>query len=206
MGMNDEGANPGSQLALRAWLKIFAEWVRRGRIWAALRGAYSFGYRIIRGAPPRQDSEILPQLHVDGQYRSHGWPLLEARGVTAVVSLRAEFDNASAGLAPDRYLHLPTIDNTPPSLEHLREGVDFIMEEINRGGTVYIHCAAGVGRAPTLAAAYLVARGMSPPSAWEKIREARPFIQPTRGQKAQIDRFAARLSRNPEPFPPEVDG
>ncbi len=126
--------------------------------------------------------------------------------MTAVVSLRAEFDNAAAGIAPERYLHLPTIDNTPPSLKHLREGVEFIRDEIARGGAVYIHCAAGVGRAPTLAAAYLIASGMSSERAWKTIRDARPFIQPTRGQKAQVERFAARLKGSGQPPSPEVNG
>jgi predicted protein tyrosine phosphatase len=146
--------------------------------------------RIVAGAPVRRVSQITPHLHVGGQYRQRGWRRLRRRGVTAVVNLRVEFDDEDVGLAPRRYLYLPTVDDTPPSLEHLRAGVAFIAEEIEREGSVYVHCGAGVGRAPTMAAAYLVSTGLRPEEAWKKIREARPFIRPKPEQVSQVARLA----------------
>jgi len=62
---------------------------------------------------------------------------MQAMGITVVVNLReARHAAAADGLAPERYLHLPTTDNTPPSLEALSAGVDFIAAEIARGGVV----------------------------------------------------------------------
>jgi hypothetical protein len=148
--------------------------------------------RIITGAPIRRVSQITPQLHVGGQYRQRGWRLLEKRGITAVVNLRTEFDDATAGIAPDRYLYLPAIDDTPPTLEQLREGATFIAEEVARGGGAYVHCGAGVGRAPTMAAAYLVSTGLTPGEALARIRSVRPFIRIKPGQAEQIERFAAK--------------
>jgi atypical dual specificity phosphatase len=57
---------------------------------------------------------------------------------------------------------------------------------------VYIHCANGVGRAPTTAAAYFISTGLSADEAWSKIRRARPFIRPTQAQKEMIDQLAAK--------------
>jgi predicted protein tyrosine phosphatase len=145
--------------------------------------------RIITGAPIRRVSQITPQLHVGGQYRRRGWERLTARGITAVVNMRIEFDDNDAGIAPGRYLYLPTIDDDPPTLEDLRKGVDFIAKEIERGGGVYVHCGSGVGRAPTMAAAYLISTGLAPDEAWAKIRAARPFIRPKPRQVAQIERL-----------------
>jgi protein-tyrosine phosphatase len=108
--------------------------------------------------------------------------------------MRIEYDDNHAGIAPDAYLHLPTVDDTSPSLAHLRQGVDFITEEIARGGTVYVHCASGVGRAPALAAAYLVSTGIGPDEAWERIRAVRPFVRPTPSQVEQVRRFAIARS------------
>jgi protein-tyrosine phosphatase len=139
-------------------------------------------------------SQITPQLHVGGQYRRRGWHRLVERGVTAVVNLRTEFDDAAVGIVPERYLYLPAIDDTPPTLEQLRQGADFIAEEIARGGGVYVHCGAGVGRAPTMAAAYLVSTGQSPEQAWATIRAVRPFIRLKPAQVAQIERFANLLA------------
>ena len=121
--------------------------------------ALDHAVRAIAGANLRSVSQITPQIHVGGQYRRRGWPRMAARGITAVVNLRDEFDDNDAGIAPARYLHLPTLDDHAPSLEDLDRGVAFIAEEIERGGVVYIHCGAGVGRAATLAAAYFVRAG-----------------------------------------------
>jgi protein tyrosine phosphatase (PTP) superfamily phosphohydrolase (DUF442 family) len=172
------------------WSRFTKQGLRVSALWAA-----DHAVRILTGAPIRSVSQITPQLHVGGQYRRRGWPRLAARGITAVVNLRTEFDDAAAGIppasiAPERYLHLPTIDDTPPALEQLRQGADFIAQEIARGGAVYVHCGAGVGRAPTLAAAYLVSTGLAPDEAWVRIRAVRPFIRIKPGQVAQIARFA----------------
>lgn len=149
--------------------------------------------RIATGAPIGSLSQITPHLHVGGQYRQRGWNRLRERGITAVVNLRTEFDDEAAGIAPERYLYLPTTDDLPPSLAHLQTGVDFIEEEIRRGGGVYVHCGAGVGRAPTMVAAYLARRGLTAVEAWARIREVRPFIRPKAAQIAQIKRYAESL-------------
>ncbi len=167
------------------WYRFTRQGLRVTALWAA-----DHAMRIITGAPIRSVSQITPQLHVGGQYRRRGWPRLASRGITAVVNMRIEFDDNDAGIAPERYLHLPTVNDEAPTLEQLRAGVAFIAEEIARGGGVYVHCGAGVGRAATMAAAYLISTGLTPDRAWARIREVRPFIRPTPVQVAQIERFA----------------
>jgi len=146
--------------------------------------------RFFTGAPMRRVSQITPQLHLGDQYDRRGWPILAARGVTAVVNMRTEFDDSHAGIAPKRYLHLPTINNESPTLIHLRRGAAFIAAEIARGGGVYVHCRSGVQRAPTMVAAYLVSTGLTPTQAWERIRAGRPFVCPTLEQIDLVERFA----------------
>lgn len=147
--------------------------------------------RLTMGAPRQRYSQIAPYLHVGGQHNERGLSILQRRGVTAVVSMRGEIDDRERGIAPARYLHVPTVDNHAPTLEQLKTGVSFIREEIEKGGAVYIHCWEGVGRAPTMAAAYLVSTGMSPKEAWKQIGKIRPFIRPVVSQLDQIERFAA---------------
>lgn len=159
--------------------------LRTTALWAA-----DHAVRFVVGAPIRSVTQITPHLHVGGQYRWRGWPHLARRGITAVVNMRSEFDDRAAGIAPPRYLHLPTEDDHAPTLEQLKAGTAFIADEIARGGTVYIHCGAGVGRAATMAAAYLVSTGLSPDTAWARVRQVRPFIRPTEAQTRQLERFA----------------
>ena len=122
------------------------------------------GLSCVAGAPLCHVSQITPKLHLGGQFRRRGWPILAGRGITAVVNLRAEFDDSEAGLAPPRYLYLPTADNEAPSQDQLRAGVAFVSEEMARGGSVYIHCHAGTGRAAAVTAAYLTSTGLTPRS------------------------------------------
>jgi protein-tyrosine phosphatase len=167
------------------WYRFTRQGLRVTALWAA-----DHAVRIVSGAPIQSVSQITPKVHMGGQYRRRGWPRLAARGITAVINMRTEFDDAKAGIAPPRYLHLPTTDDEPPTLGQLREGVAFIAEEIARGGSVYVHCGAGVGRAPTMVAAYLVSTGLTPDEAWARIRAVRPFVRPRPGQVAQVERFA----------------
>lgn len=174
---------------LKGWCILWYRLTRQGlevTVWWAA----DHLIRRVVGAPIRRVSQITPQLHVGGQYRQRGWPSLVGRGVTAVVNMRIEFDDCRAGIAPERYLHLPTVDDHAPSLEQLRRGVEFIRNEVEAGGGVYIHCGAGVGRAATMAVAYLVSTGLTPDQGWAAVRQVRPFIRPTPTQRAQIERFA----------------
>jgi protein tyrosine phosphatase (PTP) superfamily phosphohydrolase (DUF442 family) len=168
------------------WGRLTGQGLRVTLWWAADHVA-----RIVSGAPLRRVSQITPGLHVGGQYRRWGWPRLARRGITAVVNMRVEFDDRAAGIAPGRYLHLPTVDDTAPSLADLRAGAEFVAREVAQGGCVYVHCGSGVGRAAAMAAAYLISTGLTEEEAWARIRQARPFIRPTAVQVAQIRRFAA---------------
>jgi dual specificity MAP kinase phosphatase len=110
--------------------------------------------------------------------------------------MRAEFSDRRKNIIPPCYLHLPTIDNTPPTLEQLYQGVEFMKKEIDEGGKVYVHCWEGIGRGPTMVAAYLIKEmAMTADEAWKHIRKVRPFIRPTGAQVAQIERFAADVAQ-----------
>jgi hypothetical protein len=156
-------------------------------LWAA-----DHAVRIVTGANIRGLSQITPQIHVGGQYRRRGWNRLKARGVTAVLNMRIEFDDDEAGIAPPRYLHIRVVDDDTPTIEQLQAGSAFIRDESQEGGSVFIHCGSGIGRAPTMAAAYLITTGLSPEQAWTRIRQKRPFIRPTAVQVEQIERFSAQ--------------
>lgn len=146
--------------------------------------------RITTGAPRAKTSRISPGLVLGGQYRRQGWRRIEAAGVTSVLNLRMEYCDREAGIAPAQYLRLPTVDDEAPARDQLERGIAFIADQIGKGGGVYVHCGAGVGRAPTMVAAYLVAQGLQPEEAWARIRQVRPFIRPTPQQQAAIKEWA----------------
>ena len=148
--------------------------------------------RRTRGFSLPHISRVQPNLYVGGQHRRRGLAQMRTLGITAVVNMREESDDAQRGLQLDHYLWLATTDDTSPTPEDLERGVAFIRHHIAEGHGVYIHCAAGVGRAPLMAAAYLVSTGISAEQAWNAIRQTRPFIRPTPPQITALDAFAAR--------------
>lgn len=149
-------------------------------------------HRRLLGAPIWELSAVTPDLLLGGQhYYQRGYRRLLDYGITAVVNMRRLHSDVDKGIGGERHLQLATVDNTPPSVEDLTRGVEFIGAEIERGGKVYVHCAVGCGRAPTMTAAYLVSTGLAPEEALRRIRQVRPFINPTRKQRQVLAEFAA---------------
>ena len=145
------------------------------------------------GAPIWRLCAVTPQLHVGGQHYLRGYAKMRDYGITAILNMRGERCDLARGIGGERHLQLATIDNTPPSLDDLRRGSDFIRAEIARGGKVYVHCAVGCGRAPTMAAAYLISTGMTADEALRRVKQVRPFVHPTPGQREALAAFAARF-------------
>jgi protein tyrosine phosphatase (PTP) superfamily phosphohydrolase (DUF442 family) len=172
----------------KGWRIIWRR-LREQGLWVTLQWVWGRGLSYVTGVPMLRYSRITPQLYVGPQFNARGKRHLEADGITAVVNLRTEFDDAAHGLAFPKYCYLPTIDDDSPSVEHLQKGVDFIHAEIEAGGKVYIHCKAGVGRAPTMAAAYLIAHGDSLDDALALIERTRPFIAITPPQMEALRRY-----------------
>jgi len=134
---------------------------------------------------------ITPHLFVGPQINRRGWLSLRQRhNITSVVNLRVESDDRERGIEPEHYLWLPTIDHTSPTVEQLHRAAEFISERIDAGEGVYIHCAAGVGRAPLTAAAYLILQGYGVDEALDLLRTRRPFISQSPNQRARLIQFA----------------
>jgi protein-tyrosine phosphatase len=156
-----------------------------------LLAAYDKLHRFLTGEPVWRFSWITPNILLGAQPARELWPKLSRLGVTAVVNMRKEFDyQKEIGDVPVDYLYLPTEDNTPPTLEHLKRGASFVKLHVDRGGKVYIHCWEGLGRGPTMVATHFVAMGDTPDEAWARIRKVRPFIRPTQTQQERLVEYA----------------
>ena len=116
-------------------------------------------------------------------------------GVSTVVDLVAEY-------APPRHIRrlpgyrsLPVLDGgVPPDTDVFLALVRELAAP--SAGDVLVHCDSGRGRAPTFAAALLVARGLAPDvtSALSAIRARRPVIAPTRSDLLFLDRVVPALA------------
>lgn len=139
-----------------------------GNAWRRVHGA-------VTGRPTNFSWLIDGSLAGSGRPTSAGeveW--LRERGVKAVVTMTE--DPLPAGWVEGvDYLHVPTIDLTAPTVEGTDAAVAFIREHVERGAPAMVHCAAGLGRAGTILACYLVRHeGMSAADAIRTVRERRP--------------------------------
>lgn len=150
---------------------------------------FARGLPKITGVPIKEYSRITPEIFVGAQYGPAGKRKLAEWGVNGDVNMRIEFDDAAHGLALEHYCYLPTPDDHAPSLAHLAEGAAFIRRVVDGGGKVYIHCAGGIGRAPTMAAAYFISRGMPLAEAVSLIQQTRAFINIMPAQMTQLKVF-----------------
>jgi len=99
-------------------------------------------------------------------------------GVTHIINMQIEFDDRPlAQPYPVSVLHNPTDDDFQPKPPELfQAGVDFAREALDQddpAGKVFIHCAAGVHRAPMMTLAILRALGWSLQDAKELIQKRR---------------------------------
>lgn len=99
-------------------------------------------------------------------------------GLTHVVDCRIEWDDAAwvARRAPEvDYLH-HGMDDAGQAVPDawFDEAVGWVVEALDGGGTVLAHCHMGINRGPSLGFAVLLALGVDPVEALERIRVARP--------------------------------
>lgn len=100
-------------------------------------------------------------------------------GVTHIVDMQIEFDDTPLAKAKGiEVLWNPTEDDfqpKPPKL--LQRGVDFARAALDEAGTkLYVHCAAGVHRAPMMTLAILCSTGWTLEDAMELIRARRDVV------------------------------
>jgi protein-tyrosine phosphatase len=80
--------------------------------------------------------------------------------------------------------------STPRSPEEPIPRVSEIIDHLEAGDTVVVHCMGGLGRAGTIASCVLAACGLEPERAIAVVRVARPRTVETPAQEAFVGRFA----------------
>lgn len=101
-----------------------------------------------------------------------------------VIDLTCEFNEPQA-LNSLNYHSFQILDATAPSKEQLQEWVEIVAQ---LSGNIYIHCAAGQGRAGMFAAALALRLGLAqtPEAALAYVKAKRPLVWLTPSQKAVL--------------------
>jgi protein tyrosine phosphatase (PTP) superfamily phosphohydrolase (DUF442 family) len=157
-------------------------------------------YRLIHGIPTLKRSQITANLFLGSQYSLIGLQKLKALGITGIVNMRMNPIFKDSQYEGFHYMHLPTVDNTPPQLEDLIKGAKFMTEEINNGGKVYVHCREGLGRGPTMAIAYLISTGLTFDDAFALVKKVRTFINPRPSQITRLKELEQHYNNHLQPI------
>lgn len=114
-----------------------------------------------------------------GIWNEENMEVLVQHGVTHIIDMQIEFDDRPlAERYPVEVLFNPTDDDfLPKPPELFQAGVDFALQALEEPqGRVYIHCAAGVHRAPMMTLAILRVLGWSLHDAKTLIQERRYVV------------------------------
>lgn len=153
-------------------------------VWNALLG------RVLRSR--RWWDRIEPNLLLGAMPFHSDVAKMAEEGVTAVINMCQEYQ----GPLQEYQVHgieqlwLPTVDFSPPSIEFIRKGVDFIDRHLKVGGTVYVHCKAGRARSATIVLCFLVRhRGMDPQQAQAHLLRCRPHVHSSLNERDVVKEF-----------------
>ncbi|PSN65178.1 tyrosine protein phosphatase 3 [Corynespora cassiicola Philippines] len=158
---------------------------------------------------------LCPRLHIGGLYALYQTALVQAAGITHVLSV-IDYDP----LLRERFPHLKhfhiRIDDHPNEnlLQHFAETNAFIdgalaegLKEKAKGGEgedgkspgVFVHCAMGKSRSATMVIAYLMWKfGLGWEEALVKLCEGRPVCDPNPGFKEQLGVYERMLKSKDE--------
>ena len=141
-------------------------------------------------------SRITDTLYLGTTPEPEDYDHLRARGITLVINMRIEKrPNPDFHHEPIRTLHFRTFDHPffPIPIWVLEKGVRAALEEIARGGKVFVHCYGGRHRSVAMAASILIAQGYAPETAMALLKEKHEKADPDIWYiKKRILKFARR--------------
>ena len=127
-----------------------------------------------------------------GIWNSENMEKVAREGITHVIDMQIEFDDTPLGQEHGvEVLWNPTDDDfTAKPAELFRKGVDFAMEALDQAeAKLFIHCAAGVHRAPMMTLALLGAMGWKLEDAMRMIEARRPVVDFADVYVESVERF-----------------
>ncbi len=113
-------------------------------------------------------------------------------GVTHIIDMQIEFDDTRLAEPHSIEVLWNPIDDDfqPKPPEVFQRGVEFAVQALERDETkLFIHCAAGVHRAPMMTLAVLCSLGWTPAAAQDLIERERPVVDFADVYLRSVERF-----------------
>jgi protein-tyrosine phosphatase len=127
-----------------------------------------------------------------GIWTAENMAAVSRAGITHIIDMQIEFDDTMLA-APHgiEVLWNPIDDDFQPKPPEVFErGVEFATQALSQDGTkLFIHCAAGVHRAPMMTLAVLCSMGWTPDAAQDLIEKERPVVDFADVYLRSVERF-----------------
>ncbi|MCC6189168.1 MAG: dual specificity protein phosphatase family protein [Anaerolineales bacterium] len=154
-------------------------------------------------------SQITPDLYVGAQPLPADVPALCALDIGLVIAMRSVRPHPAFSQPPLTLLWLRTYDTffTPIGMPAFETGVRAALPVMAQGRKVLVHCHYGRHRSVAMAAAILIAQGVTAAAARQTLRAQRVAADPNlwyiRRQIERFERHWCALSReaNDQPVP-----
>jgi protein-tyrosine phosphatase len=169
------------------WSKVVQDWSLAAGRWSTALGnqsdsrAYPPGPRKIQRRTFMMDMTwVTGRIAVGGGiWTAENMAQVARAGVTHIIDMQIEFDDTSLA-APHAITVLwnPIDDDfQPKSPKVFQRGVDFALQALDDDGTkLFVHCAAGVHRAPMMTLAILCSLSWNLADALQLIESKRPVV------------------------------
>jgi protein-tyrosine phosphatase len=127
-----------------------------------------------------------------GIWSAENMAVVARTGVTHIIDMQIEFDDTQLAVPHAIEVLWNPIDDDfqPKPPEMFQRGVEFATEALEREETkLFIHCAAGVHRAPMMTLAVLCSLGWEPGAAQDLIEKERPVVDFADVYVRSVERF-----------------
>ncbi|CAL1607116.1 unnamed protein product [Knipowitschia caucasica] len=138
-------------------------------------------------------SAIMPRLYL-GEQGDVTQERLAALDISHVLSV-SRCSPQPSFLPASRFLRVPIDDSLSAELlPWIPQALAFIDSALASGGSVLVHCAAGISRSPALTVAYVMHRmQLDLDQAYRFVKERRPSISPNLNFLGQLQHFQTSL-------------
>jgi len=164
-----------------------------GTHWPAASRALFSAQQGLHGAFRMDMTWVTDRIAVGGGiWNAENMVAVARAGVTHIIDMQVEFDDTKLAEPHGIEVLWNPIDDDfqPKPPEIFRRGVDFAAQALDGDGTkLFIHCAAGVHRAPMMALAVLSSSGWAPEAARELIEKRRPVVDFADVYIRSVERF-----------------
>jgi predicted protein tyrosine phosphatase len=162
-----------------------------------------FGAKLKLDEPSKYDlvHKILPGLFCGGWAAlNNNCFVLQQKGVTHVLSVHSADTQRNFPSFIEGSMLVTVNDEDDADIgQHFEAMCDFIDTARKQGGCVYVHCGAGISRAPTTCIAYVMKSGNLPlQAAFALVKRNRPCTRPNPGFLEQLRQWEqAKGEREP---------